>query len=341
MKNTFQPKKYLIYEQLIKAVRKFFDQQKFHEVIAPVLNQSMPLEPNIYTFEAKWHYRDQEEVLHLPTSSESALKKILALGFAPCYAIGHSFRNFEPADEDHNPEFLMLEWYRDNADYKDAIQDCKELVIFVKKEIDQFLNQEFLLLVEYNNSSYDLSGDWPLISLEEKFIDVTGRSIKYYLSLEKIQDLAADFGYHIENSSWESLFNQIFIDKIEPNLPETAFFLVDFPSKVSPLCGVKAGKPYLSERFELYFGDLEVANGSTEQTDRDIVGNHFLQEKKYRQKNNLPMQAIDQDFLATLSKLDEKNVSYAGVGLGLERLLMFLTNSKAISEFNPFSLRKA
>src|SRR6266498_2907542 len=108
--NNLQP--YYIREELIHQTRQFFRTKNFREIIAPVLKESLPLEPNIYPFQTTWNRHNKQNPLYLVTSPESSLKKMLAKGVGNCFAIGHSFRNLESAGTKHNPEFLMLEWYR-------------------------------------------------------------------------------------------------------------------------------------------------------------------------------------------------------------------------------------
>src|SRR5258708_367510 len=106
---------FFIREEIIKSIRSFFEEQYFHEVIIPILYSSLPLEPTLYSFSTTWKTNEGDRELYLCTSPESALKKMLAVGIGNCFAIGKSFRNLESSGPRHNPEFLMLEWYREDA----------------------------------------------------------------------------------------------------------------------------------------------------------------------------------------------------------------------------------
>ncbi len=323
---------YLIREQVVKAVRLFFEERSFHEVLVPVLNRALPLEPNLYAFETRWHHQDKTEKLYLPTSPESSLKKILARGFEKVFAIAPSFRNLEPVDVEHHPEFLMLEWYRTNANYEAIMDDVKELIKFVANKIKLYLDDESQSSeLVYQGEAINLKGKWRKVSLEKLFKEKVGCSFKD-LSLSKLKKLAEKNGYQVLDATWEELLNQFFMDKIEPDLGKQPLFLTDFPSRISPLCKACANKPYLAERFEVYLGGLEIGNGNSELTDSKLVKKKFLEEQKYRQTPQLPTHGIDQQFLQALSEMDQTGQSYAGIGLGVERLAMILANQESLEE---------
>jgi lysyl-tRNA synthetase class 2 len=324
--NTDHP--FLVKERLIKLIRQFFWEQDFVEIQTPVLNHGLPLEPNLYAFQTDWQTMAGTKPLYLSTSPEAALKKMLAQGLEKVFAIGHSFRNQEPADTEHNPEFLMLEWYRADADYQDIMADIKTLITTVFEQLQ--LTQPAKRL--------QLHQDWPVYSLDQLFAEKTGYNLKQLQPLSAIKDLAKSLNYETAGATWEQLFNQIFMNRVEPNLGLAPFFLVDFPAKISPLCQPKSNRPHLAERFEFYLDGLEIANGNSEQTDPQIIQQHFEQEQQYRRQHNLPAAPLDQDFIQALSKLHQSGRTYAGVGLGVERLAMIAARASSLSEINPFTL---
>lgn len=330
---------YLIREQVIKAIRQFFNAQSFHEITVPVLNRALPLEPNLYSFQTNWNHNDKNEKLFLPTSPESALKKMLAQGLDKVYAIAPSFRNLEPADGEHHPEFLMLEWYRSGAKYQDIMNDVEKLVQFVSKKIDEHLDRETTAgEILYRGQSLHSSSPWKTLSLEKLFEQVTQRPLKECLQLEPLIKLAHNFNYQVDDCNWEQLFNQIVMDKIEPLLGEQPLFLTDFPAKTSSLCKTQSAKSYLAERFEVYLAGLELGNGNNEQLDSQLVKEKFVEEKKHREINNLPTHPIDDVFLLALEKMKQTNRSYAGIGLGVDRLAMILAGEKDLEKLLFFSL---
>ncbi len=319
---------FFIKELVIRSIRQFFYDQEFHEVVVPVLNQALPLEPNLYSFSTTWQYMDNSKQLFLPTSPESALKKILARGVEKVFAIGHTFRNLEPADLEHNPEFLMLEWYRSGANYEKIMADVEELVNYVWKKVSEYLGASTSL--EYLGEIINLDSPWKKVSLEELFNQFLEVELENCLGLSQIKKIANKFGYQTDDTTWEQLFNQLFMDKIEPSLGKQPLFLVDFPAQISPLCKVQPKKPYLAQRFEVYLGGLEIGNGNNEQTNSTLVKKHFLQEQKFREKNQLPTHPIDNEFLEALKILNSTGKKYAGIGMGVERLAMIMSNQNQI-----------
>lgn len=291
-------------EIVIHNIRSFFDEQNFHEVITPILNTGIPTEPNIFPFATTWKTLNDEVVYFLPTSPEKNLKAMLASGIENCYSIGHCFRNLEASGPRHTPEFLMLEWYRENATYQDIMRDTKQLLSKLTQS-DQ---------------------EWESFSLVTLFQE------KCHLELEEITkgdvlfQIAEKRGYSIDHASWSEIFDQIFLNEIEPFLPKTPFFLVDFPSRISPFCTPQKNKPYLVERFEFYLDGIEIGNGNTEFTDADAIQSSILNESNRRKEKGMLVSPIDVDFIASLKKLDATKKSYAGIGIGIDRLTRYVAN---------------
>ncbi len=333
-----QLKSYLIREQVIAAMRNFFNEHDFQEITTPVLNHSLPLEPNLYAFSTQWQTLADSQKLFLSTSPEAALKKMLALGLDKVFAIDHSFRNREPSDVEHNPEFLMLEWYRVNATASDIMKDVRLLLLSVVKMLAASLKNLDQNQITYQEHTIDLAGGWPKLSLLDLFQQHANLDLLPHLTLDKLQAVAQAKGYQTQQATWEQLFNQIFTNDIEPHLPLKPCFLVDFPAKISPLCATQKNNPHLAQRFEFYLAGLEVANGNTEQTDSRQVKQYFNKEQRYRKRCQLSAPPVDNHFLQALEKLSHRQQPLAGIGLGVERLAMILADSDRISKVNPFVL---
>lgn len=269
----------LIREQIIKSIRSFFYARDFHEIITPILNKSIPLEPNIYPFQTTWKTNQGKKIFYLPTSPEKNLKKILAMGIDKCFSIGHSFRNLENSGTLHSPEFLMLEWYRKDATYEDIMNDLQKLFVSLIRIIE--------------NKYINLPKKWTVYSLPKLF--------KKYTKIDLL-----DF---ISNKKNREEYDKIFVNEIESRLPKDPLFIIDYPSIISPLCKPKKGNPQIAERFEFYWQGIELANGNTENTNIEFI------------KKNL-RKPIDKKFIESLNKM--KDASYAGVGLGLDRLARLL-----------------
>lgn len=133
-----------------------------------------------------------------------------------------------------------------------------------------------------------------------------------------MNDWAKGQGYQVEGASWEQLFNQGNLNLIEPRLPKTPYFLVDFPARISPLCKAQGDEPKLAERFELVIDGVELGNGNSELFDEGRVREMMEGEISLRKETGEPVSGIDQEFLEALGKLSVQQ--WAGVGLGVDRL---------------------
>jgi len=312
----------LIREQIIKLIRKFFYAEHFHEVIIPVLNNSVPLEPNIYPFQTVWNTQKGNQTLFLSTSPERRLKQMIALGIDNCFAIGPSFRNLENSGTLHTQEFLMLEWYRINATYTEIMDDTQQLIKYISNKLGK--NRKLNL---------DLSKTWKKISLTSLFSRFLKSDLNEIIENKKLLfEIAQKRGYNTRNASWNEIYDQLFVNEIESYIPKEPFFLIDFPSRISPLCKSKKDNPLLAERFELYINRMETANGNTENTDSTSIQKHFITEQKKRSQKCQP---IDTEFIKSINKMN--NLSYAGIGLGIDRLTMLFAGSNSIDELGTLT----
>jgi len=227
----------IIKERILKKIRLFFYRRNFHEVIVPILSETLPLEPNLFPFSTTWKTIDGEKKLYLAMSPERGIKKMLAQGIGNCFAISKSFRNLENSGSLHQPEFLILEWYRENAVYTDIMTDVEKLFV-----------------------NFGFKKNWPVLSLKKLF--------QKYLNLDLEKAIANDELFLKD-------YDQLFVNEIESKLPKTPIFLVDFPAKVSPLCRPQKYNPAFAERFEFYINGIEIGNGNTENTDVGLVRKLF------------------------------------------------------------------
>jgi lysyl-tRNA synthetase class 2 len=307
----------LFRQQVITLARQFFLDRKFQEFTIPILNPSLPLEQNIYSYQttsttSKTNY-------YLPTSPESALKKIIAAGFQhDCFAISPSFRNLESTGPYHQPEFLMLEFYQIGQNYLEITPTLENLVTYIIQGIghNNQLNTNKLFTTPYPRQT--------LKDLFHRYADI-------------------DLGTYLAANFSEPDFNQLFLNQIEPHLPQYGpTFILDYPAFISPLaaplnptnnCQATTNNLY-SQRFELYINGIEIANGNTENTDSESIKTFMETENHYRQQRHLPTHPIDNDFIQSCGQLP----LCAGCGLGLDRLAMLLSGATNISQLLPFPL---
>ncbi len=282
--------------ELLKTTRQYFWNKKFTEVEPIYLNESLPLEPNLYSFETIW--RNLGTKYYLPTSPEFVLKRYLSQNKNDCFSISHCFRDLENSGPQHHPEFLMLEWYEVNKN----LADIKQSTI---NYISQFLDIEFVDLVlptalpnnEPDFNQYFLNEIEPTIP-KDKAVFVTG-----YPSF--LSPLASSVETN-EAASFRSTDRR-----------------ADITRDASTSKMVASD---VSKRFELYINGIEIANACVENRDPEQIKSAFIKESEYRKKNNLPLHPYSQIFLDNISQLPP----CSGIGLGLERLLMILDNKSNI-----------
>lgn len=303
MNTANEIEKHIVREQIIKTIRQFFYGQNFHEIIVPLLNTALPLEPNLKPFVTIHEYENKKQIFYLPHSPERGIKKMLGAGMDNCFAISQSFRNYERVGSLHLHEFTMLEWYRKGAMYGDIMRDVERLLETIDNSLGKKTNKHAL----------------PRVSLNMLFKEKVGEKLETLIFDEKmIEKIARGKGYKTIGATWEELYNQLFVNEIEPLFSKEPFFLVDFPACISPLCKKQDANLHFAERFELYVGGMEIGNGNTENTNVKEIRSVFENEHA---KTGLP---IDEEFLDSLYKM--KKDSYAGVGIGINRLTMLYTD---------------
>ncbi|MBN2029012.1 EF-P lysine aminoacylase GenX [bacterium] len=305
--------------RIIRAIRRFFESEDFMEVEPPLLTPYPTLDSHIQSMKTCFH-KDQGNAysLFLHTSPEHAMKKLLAGGAERIFYLGKVFRDQELTPF-HNPEFTLLEWYRTDATYKNMMEDAENLICRVIREC--LPSGE----LTYQNQKIDLILPWERRTLQDLFQQETGIDLKKSLSAEILRRSAVNHGIHIQkNDNWETIFFKIFLERIEPKLGRTKpLFVMDYPLQMGLMAKKKEENPDFVERIELYMGGLELANGYSELTDPDEQQVRFLEEqKKKEEKESIPYETDNE----LLSALRMGLPPCAGMALGIDRLVMLLTN---------------
>ncbi|MCX6779331.1 MAG: EF-P lysine aminoacylase EpmA [Candidatus Magasanikbacteria bacterium] len=303
----------------LSKIRGFFAEKGYVEIDSPLLVAKPNMEPNLDIFET---------ILRNP---EFALKKILVAGLPKIYQMSKCFRNNEPWNENHNPEFTLLEWYETGINYFNLMDQVEKLVRFIS-------NQQ--TVINYQGKEINLISPWIRMSMQEAWAKYAGVDLNNYLTYDTMRTLVLKKGYTVtEDDSWEDLFFKIFLTEIELRFSEShqPVFLYDFPVSMAAMSRIKKEDPRYAERFELYIGGLEIANAYGELTDAVEQEKRFLEDQKEQEKKGLVKREIDEDFLQALkSGVPE----CAGIALGVDRLIMLLTNSKDIAEVVPFCTKE-
>lgn len=293
-----------LYERaaLIQSIRLFFINHGFLEVETPLRIPCPAPEEHIEALSSgNWF---------LQTSPELCMKRLLAAGYPLIFQISKCFRADERGDK-HLPEFTMLEWYAAGFDYHQLMDQCQDLVWTVAKDtgFGEIIRQ---------NTKINLEPPWEKITVADAFLK--------YASVTPEEALA------------QNKFDEILVDYIEPRLGmNRPTFLYDYPAKLASLARLNQNNPAVSERFELYIGGLELANGFSELTDAYEQRRRFEEALKTRAAKSWARYAMPEKFLHALETLRP----CAGIALGIDRLLMILTGKEKIDDvvaFTPESL---
>lgn len=350
LKNNPQARQRLISRaKILQAIRDFFSQEGFLEIDSPLLVSRPALEVHLNHFET---VVVDEKGRHFPayliTSPEYSLKKILAAGFPKIFQLGRVFRQGEPWNEQHNPEFTMLEWYRSGTDYWGIMEDAERLVEYLVKNLQlekseiqnpksetnpNFQNSK----LNYQGQEIDLSIPWERLSMREAWKKYAGVDLDDFLTQEKMAELVRQKGYQSGlDDTFDDLFFKIFLSEIEPKTAalNRPVFLYDYPAQMAALSKKKKEDPRYAERFELYIAGLELANAYSELIDWQEQEARFQSDQEKRRQLGKKVYNIDDDLIAALrSGLPE----CGGIALGVDRLVMLLLNARDIREVILFA----
>ncbi len=312
---------------LTQKVRNFFVKEHFLEVETPIMTPMPGMEPHLTPFETEFKTPHQKQPLYLNTSPELQMKKLLGAGFGNIFNITKVFRNGEIGGKTHNPEFTMIEWYREKADYKEIMEDCENLICSLT---DRLI---------YQGQEIDLSLPWDRISTHELFLNYCKIDLLKNQTFEEFKFTAEKLGYDTNAcEDWDDIFFKIFLNHIEPHLgKEKPIFVYDYPSTQAALAKKSSKNPFFAERFELYIAGIELCNAFSELTDANEQRERLLEEQKLRKKLGKTVFPIDEEFLASLESIHYES---AGIALGLDRLFMVLLDKKSIEEVLLFPLSK-
>jgi lysyl-tRNA synthetase class 2 len=305
--------------ELYALVRRFFAERGVLEVETPVLSSAGNTDPNIESFALRFDGPRSagEATRWLRTSPEFPLKRLLAAGVGDCYELGRVFRNGE-AGKRHNPEFTMLEWYRLGQDHHRLMDETAELV------------QAALALVGKRVSVRDTS-------FRQLYLDRFGFD-PLLAPEDELRSPLQVYGIDPTGLGRDDWLDLLMTHLVQPTLPANRIVLVyDYPASQCALARVRAGEPPLAERFELFLGPLEIANGYHELNDPAEQRRRFEADLARRRARGAPLPAIDERLLAGLGKLPD----CAGVALGVDRLLMAMLGTDRIADVLAFPFDRA
>lgn len=317
---------------IVQGIRNFFNSKDYLEVETPVLSPYLLPESNIEAFETTYYsYSRGTQQLYLTPSPEIFMKKLIAEGYGDIFQITKSFRNNEQMGRDHNPEFTMLEWYKMNVQAADNIPVTEELFAFL-------LN----LAEEKNTSNRDvdtasLKPPFRRITMEEIFFAKTGIDLTTVQNLSALTEAALKKGYTLADrgETWETIFNRIFIQEVEPYLPvDRPLIIYNYPAKIECLAKNIPQTPW-KDRWELYVGGIELANCYTEEINKKKVAS--ILEQEYLRK--AACSKVIPDFDNSFSNLfSDTYPPCSGVALGVDRLVRMFTGKDSLGGVILFPL---
>lgn len=313
--------------KIIRAIRKFLDERGFLEVDTPLLN-TIPGGAAAKPFIT--HHNTLDIDLYLRIAPELYLKRLIVGGLEKVYEMGRMFRN-EGMSIKHNPEFTMMEVYEAYNDYKGMMELTESLISTVAMEVIGTTK------VIYQGEEIDLTPPWNRMTMVEAVKKYTGVDFNDITSDEEAKNIAKDKKVHIEgNPTKGEILNLMFERFVEEHLVQPTF-IYDYPVEISPLTKRKPDMPDFTERFEVFITRREMGNAYSELNDPIDQKERFVNQMKKREAGDEEANMMDDDFI---NALEYGMPPTGGLGIGIDRLIMLLTDSYSIRDILLFPTMK-
>ena len=310
---------FAVRSRIVSAMRRFLDDRGFLEVETPMLQ---PQAGGAMARPFITHYNALGQDFYLRIATELHLKRLIVGGFEKVYEIGRIFRN-EGISAKHNPEFTTLESYEAYADYMDVLAMVEEVVGHIAQGVLDTHQ------VEFRGHTIDLAPPWRRVTLRDAILEQSGID---FLAHEGAPSLAAAMREkHLAvppNAGYGKLVDELLSSTVEPHLIQPTF-LTDYPVELSPLAKRRKDDPRLVERFEAFAGGMEIANAFSELNDPVEQRARFAHQAQLRAEGDEEAELPDEDFLYAL---EHGMPPTGGLGMGIDRLTMLLTNNASIRE---------
>jgi len=304
---------------IISAMRRFLDERGFLEVETPIL-QPIYGGAAARPFETYHHALDRK--LYLRIADELYLKRLIIGGYERVYEISKDFRN-EGISTKHNPEFTMMECYQAYADYNDIMELTEQMIAAIAEDVLGTRQ------VVYQGQTIDLTPPWPRVTLREAILEHSGVDIAAYSDRPSLLARIEELGLKVDpKPTWGKLVDEVFKEYVEPELIQPVF-IIGYPLELSPLAKRKRDDPRLVERFEAFVGGIEVANAFSELNDPLDQQERFLEQTKRREAGDEEAHPMDEDYILALMYGMPPT---GGLGVGIDRLVMFFTDQTSIRE---------
>ncbi|MDD2251504.1 MAG: lysine--tRNA ligase [Dehalococcoidales bacterium] len=304
----------------IAAIRNYMNYRGFTEVETPVLHSSAggALARPFITY-----HNSLDRELYLRIALELPLKRLIVGGFDRVYELGRIFRN-EGISTRHNPEFTMMESYEAYADYLQVMSMVEDLVSSVVKSVTGSYK------VPYANTEIDFTPPWRRWDLRQALLENSGIDFTKYRSKEKLQKILKEKNIPFDPmSNWAKMIDNLLGIYVEPHMTQPTF-LIDYPIEMSPLAKSRVDDETIVERFEAFTGCMEIANAFSELNDPVEQERRFIRQmEECHSEDEKSAEKIDYDFLKALSYGMPPT---GGLGLGIDRLVMLITNQSSIRD---------
>jgi lysyl-tRNA synthetase, class II len=309
---------FVLRARVISAIRRFLDERGFMEVETPVLQ---PLYGGAAARPFVTHHNALDMPLYLRIADELYLKRLIVGGLERVYEIGKDFRN-EGMDRSHNPEFTMLEFYAAYLDYRDVMRLTEELLVYVVSEACGGIS------VPHGDEVIDFRAPFPSYSMYEALREFGGIDVPA-LSDEQLRQRVRALGVDdVAGLSRGKLIDELFGELVEPKLIQPTF-ITDYPREMSPLAKPKRGDDELTERFELIVAGRELLNAYSELNDPFDQRQRFEAQAEMRAGGDEEAHPVDIDYIRAL---EYGMPPTGGFGMGIDRLVMLLTNQSSIRD---------
>ncbi|MDO8717079.1 MAG: lysine--tRNA ligase [Dehalococcoidales bacterium] len=320
--------------QVISALRQFLNQRDFLEVETPVLQPSAggALARPFIT-----HHNALGQDFYLRIATELHLKRLIIGGFDKVYELGRIFRN-EGIDTTHNPEFTTMESYEAYADYNDTMKMVEGMVSQISQQVLGTTK------VKFGTETLDMAPPWCRLSLREAVKEHSSIDFVAHPTADSLRGAMQKLGMNVDpQKNWARLVDELISTYVEPKLMQPTF-LIDYPVSMSPLAKTKPDNDRIVERFEAFAGSMEIANAFTELNDPIEQRRRFQKQMAYKAElaptkkteataepalTSEDAETIDEDFLEAL---EYGMPPTGGLGVGIDRLVMLLTNQQSIRE---------
>ena len=316
-----------IRSKIIRGIRNYLDERGYLEVETPILHTTAggaPARPVIT------HHNTLDIDMYLRIATELHLKRLIIGGLDKVYEVGRIFRN-EGMSIKHNPEFTTVEIYKAYGDYHDMMELTENMIVSIANEV---LGTTRIM---YQGTEIDLTPPWRRLTMTDAVKEYTGLDFSGISTDEEARKAAREAGVNVDkDATWGKVLNEVFEEKVEEHLVQPTFIL-DYPIEVSPLAKRIKDDPRLTYRFELFITGREMANAFSELNDPMDQRERFMEKARRRAGGDEEAHMMDEDFVHAL---EIGMPPTGGLGIGIDRLVMLLTDSYSIRDVILFPTMK-